>query len=219
MKVGVLFSGGKDSCYTVYWALRQNWVVTLISVLSPNPDSYMFHTVANIRSLQAKSMDLPIIEISTSGEKEKEVVELKDGLSQHNFQGLITGAIQSQYQKERVDWICNELGIEHFSPLWHHDPEALWRELLQLKFEVMIGKVAAHGLDETWLGRIIDYQALTELKQINQKYGVHLAGEGGEFESLVLNGPVFRDRIAVKFDKIWEGDSGYINITEANLIQ
>lgn len=218
MKVAVLFSGGKDSVYSLYWALMQGWQCTLVSAESPNPDSYMFHTVANIRDFQASSLELPLVKIQTSGKKEVEVQELKDGLAHLKIDGVVSGAIASTYQKTRIDQICKELGIQSLAPLWHRDPVNFMRELINLKFKVIFSKVAAYGLDESWLGLELNEEILDRLIKLNSRYKVHIAGEGGEYETMVLDGPIFRRAIRVEYEKVWERDSGYIKITKASLI-
>jgi diphthine-ammonia ligase len=218
MRVAVLFSGGKDSVYAIYWALSQGWECTLVSVESPNPDSYMFHTVANIREAQASSLELPLVKLQTSGKKEVEVQELKDGLAHLNVDGVVTGAIESEYQKTRIDQICKDLGIQSFAPLWHRDPADFMRELINLDFKVIIAKVAAHGFDESWLGLEINEEILQRLIELNERHRVHIAGEGGEYETLVIDGPIFRKKISIKYEKIWQGDSGIIKITDASFV-
>ena len=128
MKVAVLFSGGKDSCFAVWYALHQGWdVAALITVFSENPDSFMFHTpnVAWTR-LQAEAMSLPLFEIATEGVKEKELGDLKNGiadiLKRQDFTALLSGAILSEYQKTRIDHICEDLQLRSFAPFWHKDP-------------------------------------------------------------------------------------------------
>jgi ABC transporter with metal-binding/Fe-S-binding domain ATP-binding protein len=218
MRVAILFSGGKDSVYGLYWALRQGWECTLVSVESPNPDSYMFHTVANIRDTQASSLELPLVKIQTSGKKEVEVQELKDGLSHLPIDGVVSGAIASEYQRTRIDHICKDLGIQSFTPLWHRDPVNFMHELITLKFKVIFSKVAAYGFDESWLGLELNEEILKRLVELNRTHRIHIAGEGGEFETLVLDGPIFRRTINIEYEKIWEEDSGIIKITRASLI-
>ncbi len=94
MRVAVLYSGGKDSNYALYWALREGFEVKyLVSMVSERDDSYMYH-VPNIglTELQAKAAGIPLVKGFTSGEKEREVEDLKDVLEGGlNVQGVVAG--------------------------------------------------------------------------------------------------------------------------------
>jgi uncharacterized protein (TIGR00290 family) len=113
--------------------------------------------------------------------------------------------------------MCDRLGVDLFAPLWQRDPEALAREMLDAGFEITILQVAAHGLDESWLGRTLDADALDELRELNERYGVHLLGEGGEFETFVTNGPHMSRPVVLDYETEWDGTRGRIRVTDARL--
>ena len=207
MKLGVLFSGGKDSTYAAYLASQNNELVCLITLHSKNLYSYMFHTPSISKTkLQAEVMNLPLIEVNTKGEKEIELNDLKDAIleakKKYKIGGIVTGAVESVYQASRIQKICDDLGLEVFNPLWQKNQVELLNELIENKFEVIITGVAAEGLDEKWLGRKIDKNFIEDMKVLNKKYGVSFSGEGGEFESLVLDCPLFKRKLKVVGKKI-----------------
>lgn len=211
IKLGALVSSGKDSLYALYLMYRQNYNIScLITLNSRNPDSYMFHTpTTNLVKLQSKLLNIPFIEQRTIGEEEKELVDLKKALikaiKKYKIQGVITGALFSNYQKTRIEKICNKLNLKVFSPLWHKDQEEYLKELIENNFEVIITAIAADGLDESWLGRKLDSQTLNKLKEIHKKNKINVAFEGGEAETLVLNMPLFPKKIIVeKAEKMME---------------
>jgi predicted ATP pyrophosphatase (TIGR00289 family) len=225
MKAAVLFSGGKDSTMAIYKAMEDGWEVEyLLSMHSENPHSYMFH-VPNIHLTQllSQAMEIPLIRAKTPGEKEEELEDLQNALTNLKNRGVeavFTGAIHSEYQKSRIDNLCHEVGLESVAPLWHRDPLDYMQEVVDLGFEVMITSVSAEGLDESWLGRIIDEDLLEELKGLHEKYGLHMAFEGGEAETLVLDGPIFKKKLNIlDSKKIWEVDSGYLVIKDAELVE
>ena len=203
MNLGVLFSGGKDSVFSAYYFIEQGWnVKCLISLTPMNKDSYMFHTPnISMTKILSKALEIPLISEKTSGEKEKELIDLKKALlkakKKFNLEGIAVGALASDYQQERVNRICHELNLKTFAPLWHKKPEMLLKEMIDLGFDFRISSVSALGLNEKWLGRKIGLNALNELLELEKKHGLHVAGEGGEFESIVLNGPIFKKRIEV----------------------
>lgn len=204
--------------YALYLAGRENKITYIVTITSENPESYMFH-VPNVHLVeeQAKLMGIEIIKKTTKGEKEKELEDLKSvlGTIAGKVDGIVTGAIESNYQKQRVDKICKELNLKSLAPLWHKSPEGLLRSMIKDGFEIIITAVAAPPLDDKWLGRKIDEKCIEELIQLNKKYGIHPSGEGGEYESLVLDCPLFKKKINVlKTEKIWDEKthSGYLEV-------
>jgi asparagine synthase (glutamine-hydrolysing) len=218
MRLAALLSGGKDSVYAAYKMHHE--LTYLISMKSLNPDSYMFHTVnIDITRLQAEAWGISYIEETTSGLKEIELEDLKEVLSSLNIDGVITGAIASRYQKDRINKLCAELEISHFSPLWGHDREELLYNMIDSKMEIIFSAVAAMGLDESWLGKPLDLERINTLKKLNEKYCVDICGEGGEYESLVVDAPWFKRRIKINNAyKVWDGVSGRYIIKNAELV-
>jgi len=214
MKVGVLFSGGKDSTYACYLAKKKGYEVEcLITLFSKNPESFMFHTPAiELTKKQAELMGLPIVIRETLGEKERELKDLKRAIEKakikYNLQGIVTGAVASNYQAERIQKICNSFGLECFNPLWQKDQIELLKEILKNNFEVIISGVAAFPLNEKWIGKKIDGSFIEQVEELQEKYKVNPAGEGGEFETLVINCPLFKKKLKIKLvDVIGKGNS------------
>ena len=203
MKLAVLFSGGKDSCLALFLAKKYGYEVScLISIVSENEDSYMFHTpsISRVES-QAEVMGIPLIIQKTKGEKEKELrdleVVIKKVQQEYGVQGIVTGAIESIYQASRVQKICSELGLECFNPLWQKDQFELLDDLVENKFKVIVVGVSAYPLDKNFLGREIDKKFIAEMKGLQEKFKINPAGEGGEFESFVLDCPLFKKELQI----------------------
>jgi ABC transporter with metal-binding/Fe-S-binding domain ATP-binding protein len=217
MKVAALFSGGKDSSYAVFVARHYAWDVThLVTVFSESPESYMYHVPAvELTRLAAQSMGIPLVEVVTPPEPEKELLPLRDTLKTLGIDGIVSGALASEYQRRRLDQICDDIGIKSFAPLWHKNPRDLLGEMVDEGFEIVIVGCSAEGLDERWLGRVLDNKALAELDRLHDKYGIHVAGEGGEYESMVLFGPHMKRRIRLEYEKEWRVHSGKILVKKA----
>ena len=223
MKLAILFSGGKDSTMTVYKALKEGHEVKcLISFISENPASYMFHYPnINLTKIQAECMGIPLITVPTKGEKEEELDDIKDALKLiKGIDGVGAGALASRYQYDRVGKICKELGLQVYAPCWMEDDEKHWKEILDAGFEVIMTGIAAEGFTKKWLGRRIDLSILQELKELKRKYKIHMGLEGGEGESFVLDGPIFKKRIEIiKSQAIMENQcTGRLDIQEAKVI-
>lgn len=198
MKLAALISGGKDSIYALYKAQKLHEVKVIIAIKSKNPDSYMFHRPnIDIVKLQAKALGLPLIFKETLGEKEKELDDLKSAIKEaknkYKIEGVVSGALASNYQRTRIEKICNELGLKSITPLWDIASREYMKKLLS-EFEVIIVKVACDGLKKEMLGKEIN---LAELEKLSSKYRFHIAFEGGEAETLVLDGLNFKKRIKI----------------------
>lgn len=220
MKVAALFSGGKDSAYALYIAQQWGWKVThLVSLYSKNPDSFMYHTInIHLTKNLAQAMNIPLCFAETAGEKEKELNELKHLLKPLNIDGVISGAIASEYQRTRIEKVCHELGIKSFTPLWHKRQEVLLHDQVHAGFHIIIVGVFAQGFDEAWLGKTIDEQCITDLRNLHEKTRINSAGEGGEFETLVVDGPLFRRKVVIdEMEKHWHRDKGTLVVKNAHL--
>jgi len=208
MKAGVLFSGGKDSTYSAYLAKKKGHkLICLISVFSENKESYMFHTPSINKTIkQAEIMDLPIVTQKTKGKKEEELKDLEKAIKKakdkYKIDVVVTGTIGSIYQASRIQKICDKLNLKCFNPLWHKDEISYLKELLKDNFRVIITGVFAYPLDKNWLGREINKKFIKDVKVLEKKYKIHSAGEGGEFETFVLDCPLFKKPLKVKDKKI-----------------
>ena len=208
MNCTVLFSGGKDSVFATYLAEQNKYKVNcLITLLSKNLSSYMFHTpsISKVKK-QAEIMNKPLILKETLGEKEKELEDLKKAIlkakQEYNIKGVITGSVESAYQASRVQRICNDLDLECFNPLWQKDQFELLYDLIENNFEIIITGVFAYPLDKKWLGRKINEEFIEDMKILHEKYKINPAGEGGEYETFVLNCPLFTRKLQIKSKQI-----------------
>jgi diphthine-ammonia ligase len=213
MKIAVLFSGGKDSVYAAYLAKQAgNELACAIVIKSENQDSYMFHTPSIEKSeKQVEVMEIPLLVHGTKGEKEKELEDLSDAIKiakeKYGIEGVVTGALHSEYQASRIGKICEDLGLESINPLWHREEIGYLNELIEKDFDIVITAVAAYPLDGSWLGRKIDGKFVEEVAELKEKYKIHPAGEGGEFETFVLNCPLFSKGLKIKsFEDISTGE-------------
>lgn len=192
MGFAALTSGGKDSVLAIQKALDNGIEIShLVTVRPKNPDSFMFHS-SNLDAVPviARLAGIEYVGIPSRGEKEEELNDLFRGLKNLEIEGITVGAINSVYQYERVRSVADKLGIRVFAPLWEMDPGLLMEEVAE-RMDAIIVVTAADGLPETFLGRHIDPGLIDQLRQVSTKYQVHLAGEGGEYETLTLCAPFY----------------------------
>jgi ABC transporter with metal-binding/Fe-S-binding domain ATP-binding protein len=180
----------------------------------------MFHYPATRwASLQAQAIGLPQTTIGTKGVKDTELDDLTAALHaisrSSRIDGVVSGAVASEYQKTRLDNICERLGLRSFAPLWHKNQQQLVKEQLESGFEIIVTACAAQGLDAKWLGRRLGERELAELSKLNKQYGLSVAFEGGEAETFVTGGPMFKQRLRViRSARHWANDSGYLDLQE-----
>lgn len=222
MKVACLWSGGKDSTYACYLASKMGFKVKrIVTFYSQNSESMLFH-VPNIRwtTLQAKSMELPQDLVSTPQDNEREAMEqtflqLKES---HGIDGIVSGVMASNYQRKILQEICDKVGLKLITPLWGLDPLNILQRILNENFKVLIVGVYAEGLTSQWLGKEIDEVFVEHLKKLFKMWGVHPCGEGGEYETFVIDAPCFKKKIKVLDYKItWHRNWGEMIILNAEL--
>ena len=225
MKLAALFSGGKDSTYAIHLAKKLSHSVDVLLTLYPHSsESHLLH-YPNIKftSLQSKSMKIPqLIEEITSTDTEDEFKKLEKliTLAKENYsiEGIVHGGILSKYQQDNFSLICKNNNLEVVSPLWDTKPEFYMKELLEEHFEYIISSVSSDGLDDSWLGRIMDKNGLEDLEKLQKKFGFNLNFEGGEAETFVINCPLFEKPLFIQDSSTeWDGYRGRFEILEAKL--
>jgi diphthine-ammonia ligase len=223
--VGIMYSGGKDSTYSISRLLQQGFeVACLITIISDNQDSYMLHTRdIQLTRLSSKALEIPIVFGHTKGEKEEELFDIKEAILEakrkFKIQAIGTGAIASQYQKTRIDSIGSACNLHVVSPLWRIDQKVYMRGLISEHYNFILTSVSCEGLDQSWLGRELTMLDIEKLEKLSSKCGFNVAFEGGEAETFVLDCPLYREkRIRITDSQInWNGYFGSLTIENAAL--
>ena len=246
MRVAILGSGGKDSAYATWWARMRGWdVKAVVTMCVTGEDSMMFQTQGvAIAGMQAASAGIPWLPILTSGEMDEEMGDLENGLrglsnpneamesswpdgwdsssimihsGELKLDGIVSGALRSDFQKTRIELMCQRLGMHSFSPLWHTPPNSHMRSLCEHGFDVMIASVSSEGLGREWLGKRLVMGNLGELEELSKKFRFNVDGEGGEFETLVLGAPHMNRDIQITMEPVWNGSRGHLKVKSAVL--
>jgi diphthine-ammonia ligase len=219
MRLASLFSGGKDSTYATYLMEQMGHEVDfLVGILPDNPDSWMFHTPnLHLLPLQAEAMGKRLVTARSDGGERDDLRALRKALMGLEVEGVITGALASDYQWDRINEVCEYMGLAVHSPLWRKGQRLLMEEMVA-EMEAMIVGVSAEGLDHDWLGRRLNEATLEELEAVTGKYGINLSGEGGEYETLVLDSPLhLRPLLVSAWKEELARDGGRIRVTKARL--
>lgn len=211
----VLSSGGKDSILALHDAWKQGIrVIGIITMLPEDPESMLYH-VHNVRHVKKIAESIGVDWYGFEAKKEEEEKALEKALEKLDAELLVTGGIASNYQKEIFDRIAELVNMEHLAPLWGKKPHYILKEIISMNMDVMIIAVAAYGLGENWLGRHLTKESVSELLKLSEKHHFNPVGEGGDFDTFVLDAPLYKKRlIPSKVMKRWEKDSGALEIQE-----
>jgi diphthine-ammonia ligase len=174
-------------------------------------DSWMFQIPGtSMVEMQAKLCGCDWLAVTTQGIQEEEISDLESALATLDIDGIVSGAIRSDYQKTRLERMCERLGIKSFTPLWHQSSESHMDGLVSNGFQVMITGVSSEGLTDEWLGHVLTAESLLRLKSLAAKYRFNVDGEGGEYETLVVAGPHMNGILDLQFKTEWDGIRGHL---------
>ena len=218
MKVCALISGGKDSFYSIIECTRLGHeVVCLANLHPPNDsgidemDSFCFQTVGHdVIEAYAQCLGLPLVRqelkgtalnqslgyIETQGDEVEDLTLLLAKVQQEvpSVEAVSSGAILSNYQRLRVENVCMRLGLVSLAYLWQRSQAELLPEMVSSGVEAIVIKVASMGLKINMLGKTIG-ELHPVFERLNSQFDLHICGEGGEYETLTLDCPLFRYRI------------------------
>jgi diphthine-ammonia ligase len=226
MRLASLYSGGKDSTYSIFKVKQMGHDVSCLITMHPaTDDSLLFHYPnLCLTKYLADAMQIPAIEFTINGSsKESEFDALEKAIirakSIYDIQGIVHGGISSKFQKVIFERICSKNQLVSVAPLWNVDPSHYMYKLVDNNFNIKIVGVSAMGLDRHWLGRSLDKILIGQLEYFSKKFGFNLTFEGGEAETLVVDCPIFSKRLDIrKANTRWDGQRGIFEILEVELI-
>lgn len=214
-----LSSGGKDSTLALHIAHQQGYRIdALVTMLPEDPDSMLYHA-HNVHNVEKIADCMGLKWLSFQAKKDDELESLREALRDKGVDVFVTGGIASRFQKERFDKVASELGMTHFAPLWGWSPRQVLEGVVDTGLDAVLIVVAALGLDERWLGIHLTKESTEKLMIASQKFGFNATGEGGDFESFVLDAPLYRKRLVIKdAEKKWFGDRGILDIKSLEMV-
>jgi diphthine-ammonia ligase len=206
----ILWTGGKDSALAMHDAMAAGYTVNRLVTFAPKKPNFLAHPIP-IMQAQAKAMGLPHRIVEVGHDIASDYRAAISRLLDEGITTLVTGDIDLvQGMPNFVRQCCDGLNVGVLMPLWHADRLAVLRRLVDLGFEVIFSLVKepwfANG---DWVGRRIDASCIADLQALHVQNGIDLCGENGEYHSLVLNAPMFKNRIelelgqSVKTEKMW----------------
>lgn len=220
MRLASLYSGGKDSTFALYLAEQMGHDIPyLVNIMPEDEASWIFHTPnLSVVPLMAESMGRKLITAPSTGSEEGDMEGLRNALEGLDVEGVVTGALWSDYQWDRMNVVCGDLGLKVITPMWRKDQDLMMDQMLDAGIRAIIVGCFAEGLDESWLGREIDRKAVEELKILREKFGISIMGEGGEYESMTICSPMHSHELHIDASEIrWTRGSGTLNVLSASL--
>ena len=215
MRLASLYSGGKDSSFSLYVAEQSGHEVPyLVNIVPQDRASWIFHTPnLNVVPTLAEAMGKEVILGSSTGEEDSDMEGLRRALEGLDIDGVVTGAVWSDYQWDRMNLVCGDLGLKVISPMWRKDQDMLMEQIIDSGIRAVIVGCYAEGFDESWLGRPINHDTLKDLKALRSKYGISIMGERGEYESMTLYIPGFSHGFEIaEAEKEWKRNDGTLRV-------
>lgn len=207
MKVAALYSGGKDSTYALHWGYLQGFDIECLISIYPREYSMLFHYPGIEATVyQAKAMKIELIYSKSVDNEEYTLYTLmKKAKEKYDIKGVIAGALVSDYQRMRLAFITEKLGLSLYTPLWRISQERYMREIVENGIKFIIISVSSYGLSYKYIGKIVTLELVDEILAIARKYGINPAFEGGEAETLVVDAPLFKQKLMISGKIIKKG--------------
>lgn len=226
-----LYSGGKDSYLAMAEAERSGRSVDRLLTVDAPEASYLYHvptTAATAHVATAMGRGHVNLEVdrpgpppdSSEAAAATEVAPLEEWLASvagtdRAPAGLVSGVVASRYQYDLLQSLTDRFGIGLYTPLWERPAAWILEQILERDLSVDVVGVAAEGLGRDWLGRRLDDDAIERLRDLAERFGIHPAGEGGEFETLVVDAPLFSTPLRYRADPVWQGSHGHLDLRRA----
>ncbi len=217
MRLASLYSGGKDSAFSMYLAEQQGHEIPyLVNIVPEDRASWIFHTPnLNTVPAMAEAMGRKLVLGHSTGEEDSDMEGLRAALDGLDVEGIVTGAVWSDYQWDRMNIVCGDLGLKLMAPLWRKDQDMLMEQMLDSGIEAVIVGCYAEGFDESWLGRPINADTLEDLRRLRERYGISIMGEGGEYESMTLYSPLYSGKLRIaSSEREWTRNCGTLLVGE-----
>ena len=193
------WSGGKDSCLAFYYAVQAGGKPCyLFTMLSEEGERSKSHGLPlRILEQQAASLGVPLVTGAASWEDYERV--FVGQLREFKAKGIEVGVFGDIDLEEHRQWqenACAAAGMKAYLPLWGKSRQKVVTELVDLGFQAVIVAVNEEIMDRSYLGRVLDKQLMLKLAAD----GIDVAGENGEFHTIVTNGPLFRFPVNLKIN-------------------
>jgi diphthine-ammonia ligase len=196
VKVVAAWSGGKDSCFACYKAVKSGLDVVSLVTFMENESRSNFHAITSkLLDAQAKAVDVSLVKrVTTPSSYEQVFKETMLQFKAKGVEGLVTGDIYevADHEERWLERVCREVGLVPIRPLWQSDTTQIFKDFIGAGFKATVVRTRLSALGEEWLGKELDERFLGDILKLKS---VDPCGEGGEYHTVVTDGPNFRNRI------------------------
>lgn len=198
MKVIASWSGGKDSAYALHLAKQQGHEVVSLLTMMMSEEKSNFHMIrSDILDAQANAIEVPLIKKQTSNETyEHDFKAVLAEFKAEGVEGLVVGDICEIVGHEEgwLNRVCCEMELKPIKPLWMGDTKRIYINYVRAGFEATVVRIKLSNLGMEWLGRILDKQFYEDILKLDN---IDPCGEGGEYHTVVTDGPYFKKKIEI----------------------
>jgi uncharacterized protein (TIGR00290 family) len=210
MKVVASWSGGKDSCYAYYLATQQGYeVVDLLTMMMSETKSNFHMIPSDVLEAQSDAVGIPLVkQVATPQTYEKDFKGALLRLKAKGAEGLVTGDIYEVAGHEQgwLGRVLKEVGLKPVKPLWMGDTKQIYLDYLKTGFKATVVRTKLELLGMKWLGRQLDRKFYDDILKLGN---VDACGEGGEYHTVVTDGPTFKKKIEILETQKHKLDGGF----------
>ena len=215
------WSGGKDSCLACYRAaacgLKVSYLANMIT--EDGKRSWTHGQTPEILQVQARAIGIPLIQRrTTTANYEAEFKKMMLDLKQERIRGGVFGDIDLEEHRQWIERVCQEADIAPHLPLWGESQDKIMKEFIDLGFEAIVVAAKADLFNEEILGRVVDLDFIKYLEGLRETSDITLCGEAGEYHTLVIDGPLFRQRLEIReSQRVLRDGRWFLEILKAEL--
>lgn len=192
MKFIMSYSCGKDSTLALHKMIAAGHEPAALVVMFNDAAERSYFHGADRAMLEAygRALALPIVPVPTAGENYH--LSMEDALRriarETRAEAVCFGDIDIQGNRDWCEARARAADLTPFFPLWHRDRRENVREVMDLGYRCIIKSIRNTILPRTLLGRVLDEDAAQEMARC----GIDICGENGEYHTLAVDGPIFR---------------------------
>jgi diphthine-ammonia ligase len=209
LKVIASWSGGKDSAYAYYLAKQQGHQILSLFTMMMSEEKSNFHMIpTGILDGQAKAVGEQLIKKVTSPKTyETDFKSVLTVAKAKGAEGIVTGDIYevAGHEEGWLGRVCREVGLTPVKPLWMLDTKQIYLDYLKSGFKATVVRTNRE-LSLDWLGRVLDrkfYEDILKLPSVDP------CGEGGEYHTVITDGPGFTHLIELTDTEKKRLDNGF----------
>jgi uncharacterized protein (TIGR00290 family) len=210
MKVVASWSGGKDSCYAYYLAAQQGHEIMNLLTMMMNEEKSNFHMIpSRILDAQSDAIGIPLVkQQATPKTYENDFKSALRKLKAKGAEGLVTGDIYevAGHEEGWLGRVLKEVGLTPVKPLWMGDTKQIYLDYLKTGFKATVVRTNLEKLGIEWLGKVLDKKFYDDILKLGN---VDPCGEGGEYHTVVTDGPTFKKKIEILETQKHKLDGGF----------